>query len=163
MSRLSHFAMASAGGLALLTLSAALAQQKDVPKKQTAEQKKIGEQVAGYIYPGAKNLEERNDASSIYQGLLSTTDDLSRVAEWYDKKLFPGLPTGVIAGVTIGGDFSRTAVFQDGQRLNLEALAKRPVSTRSYLIRAKSHTLEVILSRPRGERLTVISLCYISE
>ena len=65
----------------MLTLSAALAQQKDAPKKQTPEQKKIAEQAAGYVYPGAKNLEERNDTSSIYQGLLSTTDDLSKVAE----------------------------------------------------------------------------------
>ncbi len=154
MYRLLYVALAVAGGLAFLTFGAALAQQKDAAKKKTAEQ------AASFEYPGAKRLDERNVGSSIYQRVLTTTDDLSKVTEWYDKKL-AGPNKGSLGGVSIDGDGTRVAIFQDGK--HPEQLAKRPVSTRSYLVRAKSHTVLVVISRPQGEKLTVVSVTYIPE
>jgi hypothetical protein len=101
-------------------------------------------------------------AESVYESLYTTPDDLSKVAKWYDQKL-AGLTGRQPGAVTGEPDGTRRAVYQDGEQLHLEALAKRPVSTRSYLVRTKTYTLSIVLCRPPGETLTVILLNYMPD
>jgi hypothetical protein len=141
---------------------------KAIVKEMRIMQKKAADQAAAFEYPGAKKLDKRGGnagltyAGSIYQSLCVTKDRLSTVAVWYDKKL-AGLIAGQSVGVSGEGDRTRRAIIQDGDRPDLDVIAKRPVSTRSYLVRAKSHTISVVVSRPPGEALTVISLTYMPE
>ena len=123
--------------------------------------RKASEQAALFKYPGAKNVDHKV-AGSVYESLCITADDLSKVAGWYDKKL-ADLTAGQPAAVERDGDGTRRGVLQDGGRPDLDAIAKRPVSTRSYLVRAKTYTVSVVLCRPPGEAQTVILLTYTPE
>lgn len=134
------------------------ADEKDARKQLD---RKASEQAAPFEYPGAKNVDHKV-AGSVYQSLCITADDLSKVAGWYDKKL-AGLTAGQPAAVERDGDGTRRGVLQDGGRPDLDAIAKRPVSTRSYLVRAKTYTVSVVLCRPPGEARTVILLTYTPE
>jgi RNA polymerase sigma factor (sigma-70 family) len=146
----------------------------DVHDEMRAMQKKAAAAAVAFEYAGAKRLDASGAnagvtyAGAIYQSLSTTTDDLAKVAKWYDRKL-AGLIAGQSAGAEgvfgAGGekDITRRAVSQDGERPELDAIAKRPLSVRSYLVRTKSYTISVVLSRPPGEALTVISLTYMPE
>jgi hypothetical protein len=143
-----------AAALCLPTFGTASAQPDSDHKK------KIAERAAEFAYPTSKKLKEYNSAV-IYQAVLATHDELPSVSEWYEKKL-GGFVGGELLGVSVGGDFSRRSLFQDGAAA-VPGLEKRPVSVRSYLVRQKQQTIEVIISRPPGEKLTVISITYIPE
>ena len=144
---------------------------KAIHDEMLAMQKKAAAAAAAFEYPGAKRLDASGAsagvtyAGAIYQSLSTTTDDLAKVAKWYDRKL-AGLLAGQPAGAEGAGgekDRTRRAVSQDGERPELDAIAKRPLSVRSYLVRTKSYTISVVLSRPPGEALSVISLAYMPE
>ena len=140
-----------------------MAEIKDVHEKMRIVNERTSEKAADFEYPEAKKLDQRAgnagvaDAGSVYQSLCTTTDDLSKVVKWYDKKL-ASLIAGQPAGVEGEPDGTRRAINQDGDRPDLDPIAKRPVSTRSYLVRTKQYTVSVVISRPPGEALTVISL-----
>jgi hypothetical protein len=144
---------------------------KAIHDEMLAMQKKAAAAAVAFEYPGAKRLDASGAnagvtyAGAIYQSLSTTTDDLAKVAKWYDRKL-AGLIAGQPAGAEGAGgekDMTRRAVSQDGERPELDAIAKRPLSARSYLVRTKGYTISVVLSRPPGEALTVISLTYMPE
>jgi hypothetical protein len=144
---------------------------KAIHDEMLAMQKKAAAAAAAFEYPGAKTLDASGAsagvtyAGAIYQSLSTTTDDLAKVAKWYDRKL-AGLLAGQPAGAEGAGgekDRTRRAVSQDGERPELNAIAKRPLSVRSYLVRTKNHAISVVLSRPAGEALSVISLTYMPE
>ena len=144
---------------------------KAIHDEMLAMQKKAAAAAVAFEYAGAKRLDASGAnagvtyAGAIYQSLSTTTDDLAKVAKWYDRKL-AGLIAGQPAGAEGAGgekDRTRRAVSQDGERPELDAIAKRPLSVRSYLVRTKSYTISVVLSRPPGEALSVISLAYMPE
>jgi RNA polymerase sigma factor (sigma-70 family) len=147
---------------------------KAIHDEMLAMQKKAAAAAAAFEYPGAKRLDASGAsagvtyAGAIYQSLSTTMDDLAKVAKWYDRKLaglLAGQPAGAEGLYGAGGekDRIRRAVSQDGERPELDAIAKRPLSVRSYLVRTKSYTISVVLSRPPGEALSVISLTYMPE
>jgi RNA polymerase sigma factor (sigma-70 family) len=147
---------------------------KAIHDEMRAMQKKAAAAAVAFEYAGAKPLEASGAnvgvtyEGAIYLSLSATTDDLAKVAKWYDRKLaglIAGQPAGAegVQGAEGEKDRTRRAVSQDGERPELDAIAKRRLSVRSYLVRTKSYTISVVLSRPPGEALTVISLTYMPE
>jgi hypothetical protein len=141
-----------AAGLCLPTFGTTTAQPHTDRKKKTAEQ------AAEFVYPGSKKLKEFN-AVAIYQVVLATEEGLPKVGDWYEKKL-GGFAARGLLGVSVGGDLSRRSVFQDGAAA-LPELGQRPVAVRSCVVKRERYTIAVVLSRPPGEKLTVIAVTYI--
>ena len=139
-----------------------------IHEEMQAANKKAAEKAANFEYPKAKKLEQHesnlgaSEAGSIYVALYATTDDVSKVVLWYDKKL-AHLVAGQPTGTDVDAEDSRVAINQDGGRPELDAIAKRPMSTRCYLVRGWKYTVSVVISRPPGKALTVISLTYMPE
>jgi hypothetical protein len=158
----------------LVLLVICVAGQRAIGEEPDVQSKKASDKLKAFEYPGSSSLRS-NNTGDIAQAILVTEDSLEKVAKWYykafsiDEGYWDGVanipwPAGVKATEAKGQQ--QWAIFRDDIRPKNDGSGNKAVrdgTTRSFVVRTPEHTLFVTLNRTPADKLTLISVVYLSD
>lgn len=136
--------------------------------------KTAADKLKAFEYPGSTSFRS-NNTGDIAQTILVTKDDLKQVAKWYhkafsiDEAFWDGVanvPWPSTVKATEAKGQQQWALFRDDIRPKNDGSGNMDVresTTRSFVVRTPEHTLFVTLNRTPEDKLTLISVVYLSD
>jgi hypothetical protein len=145
-------------GLVFLFLFAA-----DAKSLRGDEQSDLEKQAVAWEYTPPKE-HQTFQGGRLYVSRAWTKDDLTKVVEFYNKKLTNKALSIGKGDASVAGDKEKgTGTVDDSRQLDADGAPARPVTIAVATEYTKSYSVTVVISRAKGEDYTHIVVSFVSK